>query len=69
MSEKTLPRNTVAPKISKENMAYMITLAALCFSVSQWSNAEWIVKSLLTLGCLVFGGLIAYNIWKTKVTK
>ncbi len=62
MSDNQSPRSTVAPKISKENMAYMITLAALCFSISQWSDAQECFQIILLFGGIVFGWLVFQSI-------
>lgn len=46
------------PKISKENVAYGLTLVALCFSVSKWSEACCCVRVFLMITTAAFGLLV-----------
>lgn len=60
--------NATAPKISQENIAYMISLTALCFSISVWSNACCCVQILLLGATIIFGGLVVYSVIVNKGT-
>lgn len=58
-----------APKISKENIAFVASLTALCFSNSIWSIQNKLIQSLCCSLTAIFAIIVIVKIHKEKTEK
>lgn len=57
------------PKISKENIAFVASLSALCFSNSIWSIQNKIIQSLCYALTVIFATIVFVRIHEEKSKK
>ena len=55
-----------APKISKENIAFVASLTALCFSNSIWSIQNKLIQSLCFALTVIFATIVFVRIHEKK---